>query len=521
MEASSPIVAHAGRSARVSALALFGDERLARLVGGGSERAFATLYQRYHQPLYRYCRSIVRSEFDAQDALQSTFASALAALRRGQRDAPVRPWLFRIAHNEAISVVRRRRAADQASGGNLEGFAPSAEDQFAERDRLSMLLADLRELPERQRAALLMRELSGLSHEEIARSLGASVASAKQAIFEARQGLLEFAEGRAMACEDVRRAISDGDRRVLRGRRVRAHMRGCSSCAAFASAIEARRSELRALVPPIAPVAAAGVLARATGVGSLHGAASSSGAGTSFAAVTTSKLAGASFVTKALVGTAIVVTASGGVAGVIVHDSHRAIAYSQRATSRPAAVNPSRLAIPRSPAQRAGSTARTPSGKVRQHRGRSSVRTGGGSAARGRATHAAVLPANAHAHPRAGVFESGPRSVAAGSAAKRMRGRAHGNRGAANHGNRGAASRARAHRGADKPGGASVASPKRGPTSRQAPGARGERHDAAAGSPSRPINASGQHGARSSGLPAFPRGPGGGGQKPSPSKSPK
>jgi DNA-directed RNA polymerase specialized sigma24 family protein len=89
-------------------LALLGDERLARLVGNGSERAFASLYERYHQPLYRYCRSIVRDDTDAQDALQSALASAFVALKRGQRDAPLRPWLFRIAHNEAISLIRRR-----------------------------------------------------------------------------------------------------------------------------------------------------------------------------------------------------------------------------------------------------------------------------------------------------------------------------------------------------------------------------------------------------------------------------
>jgi hypothetical protein len=61
-----------------------------------------------------------------------------------------------------------------------------------------------------------------MSHQEIAVALGTSEAAAKQAIFEARGSLLEFAEGRAMACEEVVRAISDGDRRMLRGRRPRA-----------------------------------------------------------------------------------------------------------------------------------------------------------------------------------------------------------------------------------------------------------------------------------------------------------
>src|SRR5947209_7250811 len=91
------------------------DERLARMVSDGTRQAFAPLYERYYQQLYRYCRSIVHDDVDAQDALQSTFASAFAALRRGQRDAPLRPWLFRIAHNEAVSVIRRRRPVEELS----------------------------------------------------------------------------------------------------------------------------------------------------------------------------------------------------------------------------------------------------------------------------------------------------------------------------------------------------------------------------------------------------------------------
>jgi Sigma-70 region 2 len=74
---------HRGLVARLPGLS---DDRLARLVAGDSgDRAFTALYERYHQPLYRYCRSLLRHDSDAQDALQSTFASAYTALRRGQR----------------------------------------------------------------------------------------------------------------------------------------------------------------------------------------------------------------------------------------------------------------------------------------------------------------------------------------------------------------------------------------------------------------------------------------------------
>src|ERR1700745_2297433 len=168
---------------RIRSFALLGDERLARLAAAGHERAFTVMYRRYHQPLYRYCRSIVRDDSDAQDALQSAFAAAFAALARGQRDAPIRPWLFRIAHNEAISLLRRRRPTADLSAAS-GAWTASTEDQVAERTELRTLLHDLDRLTERQRSALVMRELSGLSHEEIATALGTSVGTAKQTIYE-------------------------------------------------------------------------------------------------------------------------------------------------------------------------------------------------------------------------------------------------------------------------------------------------------------------------------------------------
>jgi RNA polymerase sigma factor (sigma-70 family) len=255
------------------------DELLARLVATAGERPFRALYERYHGPLYRYCYSLVRNEADAQDALQSTFTRALVALREGRRNAPLRPWLYRIAHNESISLLRARRPV--APETDQELFAvpgASAEERAAERARLQLLLADLGELAERSRAALVMRELSGLSHEEIAAALGISVGAAKQAIFEARSALFELADGREMACGEVRRKLSDGDRRVLRGRGVRAHLRDCVSCSAFAAAVPARATDLRALVPVLPPAAAAALWGRALEGAASHGSGGALGA---------------------------------------------------------------------------------------------------------------------------------------------------------------------------------------------------------------------------------------------------
>ena len=283
------------------------DERLARLASGGSERAVALLYERHHQALYRYCRSILRDSDDAQDALQSTMTRAYVALRSRERDLAVRPWLFRIAHNEAISILRTRRPSDPLVEEH-ESSDLSVEHTVDQRERLQLLVADLKALPVRQRAALVMRELSGLSIEEIAAALTLSPAVAKQTVFEARSSLHELAEGRAMECEAVRRAISDGDRRVLRARRIGAHLRGCAGCRDFRAQIDTRGADLRALAPPL-PAAAAAMLARviARGAGGGH----AGGAATAGGAAFGSHAAG-SLVVKGLVGAAVLAAASAG-----------------------------------------------------------------------------------------------------------------------------------------------------------------------------------------------------------------
>jgi RNA polymerase sigma factor (sigma-70 family) len=288
----------------VIGLTRLADERLARAVANGDERAFATIYERYHQELYRYCYWIVRNCDDAYDALQSTLLRSLSALQRRQRDAPLRPWLFRIAHNEAISLIRRR----DTTGTPIEvsdRSAPSAEERASERAHLALLVSDLRELPERQRSALLLRELSGLSHREIAVALEISMHTVKHAIADGRRSLAEQQEGRTMHCQSVRQSIAYHDKRVLRSLRVRAHLRDCPACAAIAASTCAREAHLRLLVPPLAPIAAAGLLAHVHAAAGTHSATSAGGG--LFAGASGNSL-GAAFATKTLATAAIVVT---------------------------------------------------------------------------------------------------------------------------------------------------------------------------------------------------------------------
>ncbi len=239
------------------------DDRLAKMAAAGNQQAFAAIYERHHQALYRYCRSILGSDEDARDALQNTMLKALDALPGEQREIALRPWLFRVAHNEAISLIRRRPAPEAP----LDEASASSEFDPATRERLRTLLDDLAALPERQRSALVMRELSGLSYADLAAALACSPAAAKQAVYEARVTLHELTEGREMECEAARKAISARDGRVLRGRKVRAHLRSCQSCRAFRSSIGNRSADLSLLAPPLPAGAAANMLQGLLGAG--------------------------------------------------------------------------------------------------------------------------------------------------------------------------------------------------------------------------------------------------------------
>lgn len=281
--------------------------RRARSAGSpaGDPEAFAAAYERHHQELSRYCRSILRNEEDAQDALQNTMVKAFAALQTETREIALRPWLFRIAHNESISVLRRRQDTtelDDRVGGSDDTLQRTVET----RERLRHLSDDLQDLPERQRSALVMRELSGLGHEEIAVALGSSARAVKQTIYEARCSLGDCAEGRSMDCDAVRRTLSDDDGRIVRSRQIRAHLRSCRSCRAFGAALRQRPKDLAALSPALPLIGAGGLLAAVQGatVGGTAGGGAAGTAGLSAALGTGS----------AVGGTAVAASAGGGLA---------------------------------------------------------------------------------------------------------------------------------------------------------------------------------------------------------------
>jgi RNA polymerase sigma factor (sigma-70 family) len=284
---------------------MLSDERLTKRAVGGDERAFAAIFRRYHQSLFRFCLAIVGNPEDAQDALQNTMIKVMRALPGEERKIELKPWLYRIAHNESIDLLRRRRETREL---DVEQIAPGhglAED-VETRERLRRLLADLHELPERQREVLVMRELGGLDFEAIGSALDTSGAVARQTLYEARQSLRQMEEGREMSCVGVTRALSDGDGRVTRRRDVRAHLRSCPDCRAFGEEIKSRQRDLAAL-SPLPAMAAAGMLQGL--IGGSQGAAVGGGVAATLGGGA-AKTIGASAAAKGLA-TAAVVTAIG------------------------------------------------------------------------------------------------------------------------------------------------------------------------------------------------------------------
>lgn len=166
------------------------DRRLVTLVRDGYETAFEEIVRRYGKPLTRYAAAIVGGR--AEDVTQDAFSKALLALRRDDAEIELRPWLFRIVRNTALNDLRDRPPSAEALAEVIAGGRSPAEE-LERREELTDLMQRLQALPEPQRAAIVMRELEGLSHEEIAKTLGLSGGAARQAIYRARRTLRDSA----------------------------------------------------------------------------------------------------------------------------------------------------------------------------------------------------------------------------------------------------------------------------------------------------------------------------------------
>ncbi len=162
------------------------DRRLVTLVREGYETAFEEIVRRYRAPLDRFAAAIVGGR--SEDVTQDAFSKALLALRGTTTEIELRPWLYRIVRNTALNDLRDGPAPTEELGEAIPGGL-SAAAEAERREETAELMRRLRALPDPQRAAIVMRELEGLSHEEIAAALGVSGGAARQAIHRGRTAL--------------------------------------------------------------------------------------------------------------------------------------------------------------------------------------------------------------------------------------------------------------------------------------------------------------------------------------------
>jgi RNA polymerase sigma factor (sigma-70 family) len=319
------------------------DEQLARAAGRGDSAAFEVLYERFQPQLLSFARHMLGRAHDAEDAVQHTFLAADRAFRAGDVPKAVRAWLYAVARNRCVSLLRARREAQ----GLPETGVPSTENLAAEveqRDDLRNLLADLRRLPEQQRAALLLAELGDLSHPEVARVIGVRPGKVKALVFQARETLMAAAHARSIPCRSIQEELAGATGAATRRRHLRHHLDQCAACREFAERVRAQRASLALILPVVPSIGLREAVFSGVACGTA-GAGAGAGAGLG---VLAAKTTAAKLMAIAAVGGA---AAGGGTVALTADDARDRARPAPRARSAPEPADaPASGGVPRAPA---------------------------------------------------------------------------------------------------------------------------------------------------------------------------
>ncbi|MGF1469101.1 MAG: sigma-70 family RNA polymerase sigma factor [Sandaracinaceae bacterium] len=207
--------AFAGSSAGEQGLEEAPDADLVERVQGGDAEAFRELFDRYHRRAYAVALGVVKNPSDAKDVVQEAFVKVHRHIPRFQGSSSFYTWLYRIVMNLAIDHVRRRKNRrgveyDDRLGRDDEEVAgdgtllPRILDAnpgrtVARKELLERIQAALDELPEYHRAVILLREVEGMSYEEMAEALDVPKGTIMSRLFHARKkmqaALSEYIQG--------------------------------------------------------------------------------------------------------------------------------------------------------------------------------------------------------------------------------------------------------------------------------------------------------------------------------------
>jgi len=191
------------------------ESELVAAAAAGQEQAFRILVERHSRKILTVTWRITRNREDARDLTQETFLKAFRYLNRFQGKSLFSTWLTRIAINEALIWLRKRRSAHEASTvvptedekNTLEiaDSSPTPEMMYSQRERALLLSDAMKQLPQEVRRTMELRDIRGLSTEETARTLGVSVSAIKGRLFHGRRRLRQ----RLMSRLDVNGPLAD------------------------------------------------------------------------------------------------------------------------------------------------------------------------------------------------------------------------------------------------------------------------------------------------------------------------
>src|SRR3954447_21651921 len=265
-----------------------------------AQRGFENLYRDHVGGVYRYALAVTGNTSDAEDVTQTTFLNAFRASARGGRRPKPQNWLMTIAHN----VCRQRARHSLSRPSEVEYDDRVGEARAAANDvpTAADIKRALSRLPYAQRATLVMRELEGRSHAEIAEVLGLTVQATEMLAFRARRALREHLAG-SLTCTQAEEALdrqSDGTLAAEDAALLRAHLRECADCERLARRLRAQRSAWKALGAVALPASLQTFGGGASAVGAGLGAGLGAGAAVKVASVVLAAAAvgGGALVTK-------------------------------------------------------------------------------------------------------------------------------------------------------------------------------------------------------------------------------
>jgi RNA polymerase sigma-70 factor, ECF subfamily len=197
VQEATPLTDRREGAQRSAAEAACSDERwLVAQAKAGSSNAFGELYEHHRLRIYRTAYRILGNRQDAEDAAQRSFQRALTNLAKFREYSTFATWVTRIAINEALMLLRQRRA-NMPFQENNDGIqtcsvlepadkGPTPEQALAEKERRAAVLRAISHLREGSRTVVFLRELQGLTSAEIAQRLGLTVSAVKARAYHAR-----------------------------------------------------------------------------------------------------------------------------------------------------------------------------------------------------------------------------------------------------------------------------------------------------------------------------------------------